>query len=223
MNMEENFFKRKSKKHFDKQAANYVNTWDGRFCNSMYEGVLKKISGYPFMSILDVGCGTGTMLERLVKEYPDIHAAGIDLSEKMIVKASSLLGANVELLVGDAEKMPWPDNSFDLIICNASFHHYPKPSQALVEMQRVLKPYGRLVIADPWWSDKKRLFINYYLSSPLNFGGDVRIYSEQEMHQLLSESGFQTIEWELVAKTYSIATAIASKKLHSMLNLGEML
>lgn len=211
MNVKENYYKELNKKHFHRQAANYDETCDGRFCRSMYERVTGKISQYPFMSILDVGCGTGTMLAMLVKEYPDIQAVGIDLSEKMVAQAAGLLGSSAQLLVGDAEEMPWADNSFDLITCNASFHHYPKPLQVLVEMRRILKSNGRLVIADPWWSDNKRLIINYYLNSPLNFGGDVKIYSEQEMYQLLSGSGFQSIEWELVAGTYYIATAVAGQ------------
>jgi ubiquinone/menaquinone biosynthesis C-methylase UbiE len=211
MNHKENSYKKKSRKYFDRQAANYAKTWDGRYCSSMYEGVMEKIRQHPFMSVLDVGCGTGTMLALLVKEYPDIQACGIDLSEKMVAQAASLLGSNVQSLVGDADNMSLPDNSFDLLTCNASFHHYPHPLKVLAEMQRILKPNGRLVIADPWWSKNKRLVINYYLNSPFNFGGDVRIYSKQEMHQLLSESGFHSIEWELVAKTYSIVTAVAGK------------
>jgi ubiquinone/menaquinone biosynthesis C-methylase UbiE len=210
MKVNENYCKELSKKHFDKLATNYGRSRDGRFCRSMYTGVIEKISRYSFMSLIDSGCGTGEMLSLLVKKYPDMQAFGIDFSENMISKASLLLGPNVQLLVGDVDKMPWPDNFFDLLTCNASFHHYPQPLKALSEVQRILKPNGRLIIADPWWPDTIRLLINNYLKSPLNTSGDVKIYSEQEMYQLLSESGFQSIEWELMSGTYFIATAVAS-------------
>lgn len=205
------YYKELNKKRFDKLAANYDKSSDGRFCRSMYESVMGKISQYSFMSILDVGCGTGKMLELLVKKYADVQACGIDLSEKMVSTAADILGSNGQLVVGDAGEIPWPDNSFDLLLCNASFHHYPKPLKSLAEAKRVLKPRGRLIIADPWWPKNKRMIINKYLKSPLNLGGDIRIYSEQEMYQLLSESGFQSIEWELVAEKYFIATAVTGQ------------
>jgi ubiquinone/menaquinone biosynthesis C-methylase UbiE len=93
------------------------------------------------------------------------------------------------LQIGDVENIPWPDNEFDLLTCNASFLHFPDPMQSLNEMNRVLKAKGRLVIADPWWPGKVRQGINYYLKSPFNLSGDVRIYSQHEMEKLLDAGG----------------------------------
>lgn len=206
-----NRYKNRSKNYFDKKAKNYFETFDGKYCNLMYESVMKKIKMQPFDSILDVGCGTGAILSIVINEYKDAKAYGIDFSEKMIEKASELLGRKVQLTVGDSDNLPWKDHVFDLIVCNSSFHHYPEPIKVLKEMRRVLKSNGRIIIADPWWSDTKRFLINLYLDSPFNFGGDVRIYSEQEMHNLLIECGFKSVEWEIVGKKFSIAVAAAGK------------
>jgi ubiquinone/menaquinone biosynthesis C-methylase UbiE len=206
-----NVYKQKTKKYFNKISANYYDTWDGKYSLSMYEGVLNKIHKQPFKSILDVGCGTGAILSTVISEYKDIQACGIDLSEKMLEKAVELLGKNVKLVVGDSDSLPWDDDSFDLVICNASFHHYPEPLKVLMEMRRILKSNGRLIIADPWWSNPKRFLINIFLDSPFNVGGDVRIYAEQEICKLLAECEFKLIEWETHAKKYSIATAKAGK------------
>ncbi|HRW11495.1 MAG TPA: methyltransferase domain-containing protein [Syntrophomonas sp.] len=208
MNLAQQKHKEKSRRYFDKSAFNYELTWDGQYCQQMYAQVLEKISEQPFESLLDVGCGSGVMLAILGKEQPHMKACGIDLSEQMIKQAQIKLGTNADLRVGDADNLPWNDDIFDLAVCNAAFHHYPNPIQSLKEMYRVLKPGGRLVIADPWWPKKLRQAINYYLQSPFNTKGDVRIYSPEEMEQMLDASGFKHIDWELVARTYFIVTAV---------------
>ncbi len=208
MSNQANVYKEKTKKYFDKISANYDDTWDGKYSRSMYGGVLEKIHKQPFKAILDVGCGTGDILAIVMNEYEDIQACGIDLSEKMLEKADGLLGKSVQLLVGDSDSLPWNNESFDLIICNASFHHYPEPLKVLMEMKRLLKAKGRIIIADPWWSEPKRLLLNLFLKSPFNYGGDVRVYSESEMHKLLADCGLELLEWEIRDNKYSIATVV---------------
>jgi ubiquinone/menaquinone biosynthesis C-methylase UbiE len=204
-----NRYKEITKKSFDKKSACYEETWDGRYCRSMYVGLLEKIKAQPFHTVLDVGCGTGTMLSILKNEFKNIEICGIDLSDKMIEKAYELVGESAELVVGDAENLPWQESSFDLVICNASFHHYPQPLKVIGEMKRVLRPDGRVIIADPWWSLTKRFLINFFLDSPLNYLGDVRIYSEKEMYDLLTAGGFINVQWETPSGKYSISTATA--------------
>ncbi|MFX4263475.1 class I SAM-dependent methyltransferase [Pelotomaculum propionicicum] len=208
MSYKVNCYKERSKKYFDKKASNFFDTFDGKFCRLMYEGVMQRIKMQPFRSILDIGCGTGAMLSLVISEYKDIQACGIDLSENMIEKAAGLLDSRVQLVVGDSDYLPWADNSFDLAVCNSSFHHFPEPTKVLNEIRRVLTPGGRMIIADPWWPNPKRYFINLFLDSPLNYLGDVRIYSETETREILAECGFITANWEIVNKKYSIAIAV---------------
>lgn len=127
----------------------------------------------------------------------------------MIEKAAEILGPGVQLVVGDADDLPWKNNSFDLVVCNSSFHHFPEPTRVLNEINRVLKPAGRIIIADPWWSRPKRFFINLFLNSPFNYLGDVRIYSEVETCEMLDKCRFSSISWELVDKKFFIAVASA--------------
>lgn len=205
------FYKRKSKIYFDKRAEDFLNTWDGRFCLLMYEEVMQRIRAQPFRSILDIGCGTGAVLTQVLDEFTDIRACGVDLSQKMIEKAAGILGPGVQLVVGDADDLPWKNDSFDLVVCNSSFHHFPEPIRVLNEINRVLKPGGRVIIADPWWPRPKRFFINLFLNSPFNYLGDVRIYSEVETREMLDRCRFSSISWELIDKRFFIAVALAKK------------
>ncbi|MBP7332317.1 MAG: class I SAM-dependent methyltransferase [Firmicutes bacterium] len=209
MSKKVNYYKEKSKVYFDKRASNFFNTWDGRFCVLMYDEVMRRIRAQPFKSILDIGCGTGAILSLALSEFAGIQACGVDLSEKMIEKAAEVLGGDVQLVVGDSDDLPWPDIFFDLVVCNSSFHHFPEPVKTLNEINRVLKPGGRIIIADPWWSRPKRFFINLFLNSPMNYLGDVRIYSEAETREMLEGCGFTCISWELIDKKYFIAIASA--------------
>ena len=203
-----NKYKEKSRRYFDKQSTNYFATFDGKFSSMMYKGVVQRIKTQPFISILDIGCGTGTMLSMVIDECKDVKAYGIDFSEKMMEKASALLGSKVQLTVGDSDSLPWPGGSFDLVVCNSAFHHFPEPVKALNEIRRVLIPGGRIIIADPWWPNPLRFFLNLLIATPLNYLGDVRVYSEAEMRALLEGCGYTSISWEIVDKKYSIAAAL---------------
>ena len=151
--------KEKSKMLFNKKSKDFYKTPEGIFSRTMYSALIQRLNEKTFESLLDVGCGTGNVLA-LIKDKFNVKVSGIDLSEGMIKKSRELLGENVDLKVGDSEILPWVDDTFDVIICNASFHHYPNPVAVLKEMRRVLKPDGRVIIADPWMPNPIRYFVN---------------------------------------------------------------
>ncbi|MCH9009625.1 MAG: methyltransferase domain-containing protein [Chloroflexi bacterium] len=80
------------------------------------------------------------------------HVTGVDMTDAMLDKARSSaeeMGAtNVEFMYGVADALPVPENSFDVVISNGVFNLVPAKARALQEMYRVLKPGGRLQIAD---------------------------------------------------------------------------
>ena len=106
------------------------------------------------LKILDIGTGTGTLPARCARMPAVVTSAvGLDMSENMIKnaqrKADELqLNHALRFVVGDAEHLPFDDNSFDLVTCCNSFHHYPDQLRALREMHRVLTPQGRLMLLD---------------------------------------------------------------------------
>jgi ubiquinone/menaquinone biosynthesis C-methylase UbiE len=104
--------------------------------------------------VLDVGCGTGTLAlatKRVVG--PDGEVRGVDPSEQMIARAKAKAvrnGLAVTFEVASAQKLPFPDASFDVVLSSLMLHHLPEPSrkEAVSEMRRVLRPAGRLLIVE---------------------------------------------------------------------------
>ena len=98
--------------------------------------------------VLDLACGTGLSTFQLVDWLDGVgRFHGLDFSSEMIRKAeenASLLGYSVDFLVGDAEKLDYPDDSFDAIISNMSFQMFPDKLSVLKEAYRVLKPDGMI-------------------------------------------------------------------------------
>ena len=127
---------------------------------------------------------------------------GIDLSEEMLAVAKSKLPEQVKLLLGDSEALPFPDNAFDVVYCNDSFHHYPAPKDVLREINRVLKPGGTFLMGDCWQPFVGRVIMNFYMRHSKE--GDVKIYSEAELVSMLS-AFFHNVSWEKVDNTACIA------------------
>jgi arsenite methyltransferase len=108
---------------------------------------------YPGDAILDIGCGAG--VDSLVAAHlvgAGGRVVGIDFTPAMIARARAHLGRlgwpQVSFQVADAEALPFPDNDFDAVISNGVFNLTVNKAKALQEAQRVLKPGGRLMLAD---------------------------------------------------------------------------
>ncbi|MBN1653276.1 MAG: class I SAM-dependent methyltransferase [Deltaproteobacteria bacterium] len=91
--------------------------------------------------VLEIGCGTGLILERLRKRAA--FACGFDLSPKMVQKARDR-GLNVVL--GNVLNIPFADNCFDLVCSYKVLAHVPEIGRAITEIARVTKPGGRMVL-----------------------------------------------------------------------------
>jgi ubiquinone/menaquinone biosynthesis C-methylase UbiE len=97
-------------------------------------------------ALLDLGCGTGLLLQRLARELP-ADLVGCDYSAGMLAHAAARLDEGAVALVrGDAQRLPFRDRSFDALVSTEAFHCFPDQDGALAEMARVLVPGGTLVL-----------------------------------------------------------------------------
>lgn len=200
--------KARSRAAFDEQAESYDGGMQGSHARSLYPRVVavarEALSGQRAPHILDVGCGTGALACRLLDAVPACRLTGIDLSSAMVARARGRLAGRADVLEGDAERLPFHDESFDLVVCNDSFHHYPDPKRAAFQMWRVLRRGGTLVVGDVWQPAPARAIMNAWM--PLSHEGDVRMYSEAELRELLG-TWFKRVGWERVGFTACVATA----------------
>ncbi len=179
--------KPESREFFDRVAQTYDGHRYAGQARWIHDRILVGLP--PFSAVLDVGCGTGTLLTRLRR--PGAGLAGADLSPKMIEEAKRKLGDVADLRVADAENLPWESNTFDLVVNALSFHHYPHPVKALSEMRRVLRGGGSLVLGDGWLPFPLLQLANLLLTTGKE--GDVRIYSKGEVERMAREVGFAEV------------------------------
>ena len=132
-------------------APRYDRRWSFYVNASVFETVhrLEVRSGD---HLLDVACGTGVLLREIGERYPDVQLSGVDLSAHMLIMAQNRIGSSAELQVARAEQLPYAPESFDVVVCTNAFHYFRRPAPVIEEIERVLKPGGRVVITD-WCHD----------------------------------------------------------------------
>jgi ubiquinone/menaquinone biosynthesis C-methylase UbiE len=142
-------------------------------------------------SVLDVACGPGLVVCAFAAHAG--HATGIDLTPAMIAKAEALQAkqglANVSWRLGDGRAMPFKEGEFDIVCCRFAFHHFPEPVRVLVEMVRVCKPGGRIVVVDVVASEDPVVAARLNAMDSLRDPSHVRFMPESELCGLLRAQG----------------------------------
>ena len=96
---------------------------------------------------LDIGCGTGVLLDELVKKCD--FAVGLDISIEMLRRDTRQDKNFKGTTVGDGMSLPYKSGSFEAVACRGSLHHMPSLTSVLCEIHRVLKDKGALVLSEP--------------------------------------------------------------------------
>jgi len=131
---------------FDRLAARYDRHYIQWFARRIHPEVVAAVAPTP-ASVLDVGCGTGVLLQRLGERWPSARLSGLDAAPGMVGVAAGRL-AQADVRLGFAESLPWPDATFDLVTTSLSFHHWRDKAAGIREAARVLRPSGQFILAD---------------------------------------------------------------------------
>jgi len=115
--------------------------------------LLDQVSMLPGHHVLDIGCGTGTLVIHIKQLYPDVDVVGLDPDPKALARArrkAARASVSIQFDQGFADVLPYPDASIDCVLSSFMFHHLPGDDKEamLREVRRVLKPVGTLNLLD---------------------------------------------------------------------------
>jgi len=189
-------------KDYFRQEGTVFNWWDPESGDMahIYEReaqlVLTWLEDEGVENVLDVSCGRGRTLKRLPSTY---RITGLDISNEMLRSVQSLNIASLDLVEGDAERLPFQAGSFGCVVCLKSLVHYPDPEQALREFNRVLRGEGILITdVDNSRSLRRTIkagahLINRYLDRDFQWAGEgiFRPFKERQFKEMLTGSGFE--------------------------------
>jgi ubiquinone/menaquinone biosynthesis C-methylase UbiE len=140
--------------YHDAAARTYDRKWaisfDERSRSYVRERAERMLPRSRYGRVLEVGCGTGFFLLNLWQSGYVEDPNGCDISPGMLEACGEnarRLGCKISLRAGDAERLPYDDGEFDLVVGHAFLHHLPEPTQAMGEMFRVLRPGGAVFVA----------------------------------------------------------------------------
>ena len=156
--------------HFNHWSSTYENSWGQRL---LFDRLQKRVLNMATEkantpnTVLDVGCGTGRLLRKARKYWPQAQLIGVDPADGMIENARCLT-PNAKFYVGQAESLPLPDESVNLAFSTASFHHWQNQEKGLREIKRVLQVGGLLFLADFWLPLGLSKLIRYFQTNDPN-------------------------------------------------------
>jgi ubiquinone/menaquinone biosynthesis C-methylase UbiE len=181
---------------FNARAGSYDQSVAGRrFHRPIQQAVLRiaaRLTPEP-RAILDVGCGTGSLLRLAAARFPAARLCGVDPAEQMLAVAKASLAGEprVQLVGAVAERLPFEDAAFDLVVSSNSFHHWADQAGGIAEIGRVLAPNGYLVMTDPFAVGWLRPW------AVLNRRRE-RMRSRSEIEAMLRAAGLESPAWEAV-------------------------
>ncbi len=145
--------------------------------------------------ILDIGCGTGTLVIRIKRRHPDVEVVGLDPDPKALARGrrkAARAAVSVQFDQGFSDELPYPAASFDRVFSSFMFHHLrpDERGRTLREVHRVLKPDGALHLLDFVGEESHPHGVHGFLARVLHAAGPPRHSHDSRILALMSGAGF---------------------------------
>jgi len=198
--------KRPIAREFDAKAAVYETNRLADWYKGHAERIVDRLALQPGALVLDVGCGTGYLLRAIVRRFPGVDGAGVDLAPAMIEEARNK-AASEGMASLRFECADWEDRNFDgtrlfegrspsCILCVNALHYFAAPQAAFDKMWRILAPGGRA-----WVLERARegsiltavwAYLHHYL-----IRDHVRFYKTGDLLDMMRQAGFEQARTEI--------------------------
>jgi ubiquinone/menaquinone biosynthesis C-methylase UbiE len=206
------------KKDVQQQFGNNANSYvsspihkDGKDLLMMVK--MAEVNGQEIL--LDIATGGGHTANAFAPLVKKVTA--LDLTAKMLAAAESFITgnghSNVEFVLGDAENLPFPDDSFDIVTCRIAPHHFPNVELFIKEVYRVLKPNGQFLLDDNVVPENEEYDHFYNKIEKLRDYSHFRAWKKTDWIKKLEESGLEIFEWRRFEKTFRFEPWCANMKL----------
>jgi ubiquinone/menaquinone biosynthesis C-methylase UbiE len=162
-----------------------------------HDAVLRGLRRVRPATVLDLGCGTGQLADRVARELAGVRVVGCDFSRGMLAEAAAT-GRGAQWVQASALDLPFREERFDAVVCTEAFHWFPDQRRALDEIRRVLAPGGRLLVS----------FVNPPLEVMSEVGGQVSRWLGEPAHwptrgrlrRMVEAAGFRVESQQIVLR-----------------------
>ena len=196
--------KRDVRQQFGKSAESYVESKLHKDGNDLQKLIgMASISGKE--ELLDIATGGGHTANAFASRVHRVTA--LDLTKEMLAAAEKFIKGNghqnVEFVVGDAEKLPFAEKTFDIVTCRIAPHHFPNIRAFLSEVNRVLKDNGQFLLDDNVVPEANDFDEFYNTIEKIRDYSHFRAWKKSEWMQMLEENGFEVGCWHRFEKVFS--------------------
>lgn len=219
--MKDDRIKQKIKDVFGKNADKYITSEihaKGDDLNLLVEWIKPQ----NHWVVLDIATGGGHVAKALAPHAGMVFST--DLTEKMLSNTAKHLNKdfnNIFYVVADAEKLPFLEETFDLVTCRIAPHHFPNPAEFIKEASRVLKPGGKFLLIDNVAPADKKLDEFMNTAEKLRDESHVRCLTKAEWRQFFTHSSLKEVrdidrKKNFIFKTWVVRTASSQQQMDTV-------